>query len=52
MVWNIPGIPSDLLTDDIEGVRRLAGTVLWYVYNPLVTNEATSDHTEMIWGQR
>ena len=24
------------------------GTVLWYIYNPIVTNEATSGHTEMI----
>lgn len=24
MAWNIQGLPSDLLTDDIEGVRRLA----------------------------
>lgn len=29
-----------------------AGTVLWYVYNPIVTNEAASGHTEMIWEQR
>ena len=29
-----------------------AGTVLWYVYNPIVTNEATSGHTEIIWEQR
>ena len=29
-----------------------AGTVLWYVYNPIVTNEATSGHTEFIWEQR
>ena len=29
-----------------------AGTVLWYVYNPIVTNEAASGHTEIIWEQR
>lgn len=34
MTWNMSGWPS--------------GTVLWYVYNPIVTNEATSGHTEII----
>lgn len=29
-----------------------AGTVLWYVYNPIVTNEAANGHTEIIWEQR
>lgn len=28
------------------------GTILWYVYNPIVTNEAASGHTEIIWEQR
>lgn len=28
-----------------------AGIVLWSVYNPIVTNEAASGHTEMIWEQ-
>ena len=75
--FGLTGLPSDLLTDDREFIRRIAlvtsgataqkaaeysaseirigwpaGTVLWYVYNPIVTNEATSGHTEIIWEQR
>ena len=38
MTWKMPGLPS--------------GTVLWYVYNQIVTNEAANGHTEIIWEQR
>ena len=38
MTWNMP--------------CWLSGTVLWYVYNPIVTNEAANGNTEFIWEQR
>ena len=42
---------SEYSASDIR-VGWPAGTVLWYVYNPIVTNEAANGHTEIIWEQR
>lgn len=53
--FSLTGLPSDLLTDDREYIRRIAVDPQQTSFEKnfqFVTNEATSGHTEIIWEQR